>query len=111
MLFDPAGDAYQVSLPVALGIAGTLALMLGVAFSRVVLVARRPATVGAQGLVGGHGVVRGDGLVRVNGELWRAHTEDGSPLLPGEHVQVERVEKDLRLVVGSVPPPTQEESS
>jgi membrane-bound serine protease (ClpP class) len=110
MLFDPAGDAYQVSLPVALGIAGTLALMLGIAFSRVVLVARRPAAVGAQGLVGGHGVVRGDGLVRVNGELWRAHTDDGSPLVPGEHVQVARVEKDLRLVVQSAAPAIEETS-
>jgi len=111
ILFDPAGDAYQVSLPVAIGIAGTIALMLGIAFSRVVHVARRPAAVGAQGLVGRRGVVRRNGLVLVNGELWRAHTGDGSPLVPGEHVQVERVEKDLRLVVGSVPPPTQEESS
>jgi membrane-bound serine protease (ClpP class) len=111
ILFDPAGDAYQVSLPVAIGIAGTLALMLGIAFSRVVRVARRPAAVGTQGLVGRHGVVRRDGLVLVNGELWRAHTEDGSPLVPGEHVQVEWVEKDLRLVVGSPSSPTQEESS
>jgi hypothetical protein len=27
MLFDPAGDAYQVSLPVALAIAGTLTVL------------------------------------------------------------------------------------
>ena len=109
MLFDPAGDAYQVSLPVALGIAGTLALMLGIAFTRVVRVARRPAAVGAQGLVGGEGVVRRDDLVSVNGELWRAHTADGSPLVPGEHVRIERVEDDLRLVVGSPSSPTREE--
>ncbi len=36
MLFDPAGEAYQVSLWVAIAIAGTLALLLGVALSRVV---------------------------------------------------------------------------
>jgi membrane-bound serine protease (ClpP class) len=102
ILFDPAGEAYQVSLPVALGIAGTLALMLGIAFTRVVRVARRPAAVGAQGLVGGEATVRRDGLVSVNGELWRAHTADGSPLVPGEHVRIEAVEDDLRLVVGSV---------
>jgi membrane-bound serine protease (ClpP class) len=101
ILFDPAGEAYQVSLPVALGIAGTLALMLGIAFTRVVRVARRPAAVGAQGLVGGEATVRRDGLVSVNGELWRAHTADGSPLVPGEHVRIEAVEDDLRLVVGS----------
>jgi len=110
MLFDPAGEAYQVSLPVALAIAGTLALLLGFALTRVVRAARQPAAVGSQGLVGGEGVVRRDGLVFLNGELWRAHAADDSPLVPGEHVRVEQVEDDLRLVVGSMPP-TQEEPS
>jgi membrane-bound serine protease (ClpP class) len=101
MLFDPAGDAYQVSLPVALGIAATLALLLGIALTRVVRVARRPAAVGVHGLVGAEGVVRRDGLVSVMGELWRARAEDEAPLVPGEHVRVLQVEDDLRLVVGS----------
>jgi membrane-bound serine protease (ClpP class) len=111
MLFDPAGDVYQVSLPVAIAIAATLTLLLGIALTRVVRVARRPAAVGVHGLVGGEGVVRRDGLVQVNGELWRAQTGDGSPLVPGEHVRIERVEDDLRLVVGSVASSTGEEPS
>jgi len=111
ILFDPAGEAYQVSLPVAIGIAGTLALMLGVALSRVMRVARRPAAVGVHGLVGGEGLVRRDGLVSLNGELWRASSEDGRRLIPGERVRVEKVEDDLRLVVGSLSSPTGEESS
>ena len=111
VLFDPAGDAYQVSLPVAIGIAATLTLLLGIALSRVVRVARRPAAVGVHGLVGGEGVVRGHDTVALNGELWRARTADDAPLVPGEHVRVERVEDDLRLVVGSVPSPTGEEPS
>jgi membrane-bound serine protease (ClpP class) len=110
MLFDPAGDAYQVSLPVALAIAGTLALMLGFALTRVVRAARNPVAVGMQGLVGGEGIVRREGLVQLNGELWQAHTEDGSPLFPGEHVRVERVEEGLQLVVGSFEPPSEEET-
>ena len=109
MLFDPAGDAYQVSLPVALGIAGTLTLLLGLAFTRVVRVARQPAAVGVSGLVGSEGVVRRGGLVSLNGELWRAQAADGTPLVAGEHVRVEQVEDDLRLVVGSVSSPTREE--
>jgi membrane-bound serine protease (ClpP class) len=72
VLFDPAGEAYQVSLPVAIGIAATIALMLGVALTRVARVARQPAAVGSQGLVGAEGVARSNGLVLVNGELWRA---------------------------------------
>jgi membrane-bound serine protease (ClpP class) len=110
MLFDPAGDAYQVSLPVAVGIAATLALLLGFAITRVVRVARQPAAVGTTGLVGNEAVVRRDGLVSLNGELWRAEAADGEPLVPGEHVRVEHVQDDLRLVVGSVSSPSQEES-
>jgi membrane-bound serine protease (ClpP class) len=111
ILFDPAGDAYQVSLPVAIAIAGTLALLLGFALTRVIRVARNPAAVGANQLVGIEGVVRRDGIVALNGELWRAHTPDDSPLVPGAHVRVEEVEDDLRLVVGSVAAPTEEEES
>jgi membrane-bound serine protease (ClpP class) len=111
MLFDPAGDAYQVSLPVAIGIAATLALLLGFALTRVVKVARQPVAVGAQGMVGHEGVVGRDGLVQVDGELWRARSTDGSPLVTGERVSVQQVEDDLRLVVGSVSSPTREERS
>ncbi len=110
MLFDPAGDAYQVSLPVAVAIAGTLTLLLGFALTRVVRAARNPVAVGTQGLVGDEGVVRREGFVQVNGELWQAHTEDGSPLVPGEHVRVERVEEGLQLVVGSPVHPNEEEA-
>ena len=110
MLFDPAGDAYQVSLPVAVAIAGTLALLLGFALTRVLRAARNPVAVGTQGLVGDEGVVRREGLVQVNGELWQAHTEDGSPLVPGDHVRVERVEEGLQLVVGSPVHPNEEEA-
>lgn len=109
ILFDPAGEAYQVSLPVAVGIAATLALLLGIALTRVVRVARRPAAVGVQGMVGAYGVVRRDGLVQINGELWRARALDHAPLVPGEHVRVEQIEDDLRLVVGSSTSPEPEE--
>ena len=111
ILFDPAGEAYQVSLPVAIGIAGTLAIMLGIALTRVVRVARQPVAVGANSLVGAEGVVKRGGLVLLNGELWRAHAADGSELVPGDHVRVEEVEEDLRLVVGSVASPIEEGSS
>ena len=42
-----------------------------------------------------------DGLVFVQGELWQAATEDGAPLEPGAHVQVDDVE-GLRLKVHRV---------
>jgi membrane-bound serine protease (ClpP class) len=111
MLFDPAGEAYQVSLPVALAIAGTFVVLLGFAITKIVRVRRLPPAVGESHLLGGEGIVRRHGMVFVNGELWRAHTADGSPLVAGERVRVERVEPGLQLVVGSIETPTEEEQT
>jgi membrane-bound serine protease (ClpP class) len=108
MLFNPAGPNYQVSLPVALAIAATLALLLGVALTRVVRARRNPVLVGTAQLVGAEGVVRRDGIVYLNGELWQAHTADETPLVPGAHVRVEQIEEGNRLVVGSTPKATEE---
>jgi membrane-bound serine protease (ClpP class) len=104
LLFDPAGDAYQVSIWTALGIATGLALLMGLALSRVVKARRYPVEVGVTQLVGDAAVVKRDGWVAVGGELWRARTPDGTPLVPGEHVTVESVEDGLELVVGSLHP-------
>jgi membrane-bound serine protease (ClpP class) len=105
MLFDPAGDAYQVSLPVALSISGTLMLLFGFALTKAAQARRMPAAVGAHRLVGEPGLVRGDGLVFVDGELWHARTAGGAPLELGERVVVEAVDPEgLHLVVGSAQP-------
>ena len=101
ILFDPAGPLFHVSLVVVLAIAGTLTALLGFALSRVVRARRLPSAVGVSHLVGEQGVVRQGGYVFVAGELWRAHSGDGAPLLPGDTVVVERLEDDLGLVVGS----------
>ena len=53
--------------------------------------------------------MRRDWLVFVNGELWQADSADGSPLVPGEHVRVEEVGPDLRLVVAAAATQTAEE--
>jgi membrane-bound serine protease (ClpP class) len=106
LLFDPAGQAYQVSVWTSVGIATCLALLLGIALSRVVKARRNPVEVGVTQLVGDEAVVKHDGWVSVGGELWRARTPDGRPLVPGEHLTVESVEDDLELVVGS-PYPTE----
>ena len=106
LLFDPAGEAYQVSLWTSVGIALTLALLFGVALNRVVKARRNPVEVGVGNMVGGEAVVRRDGWVSVSGELWRARSAQGTPLVPGDRVTVEAVEDGLRLVVGS-PHPTE----
>jgi membrane-bound serine protease (ClpP class) len=100
MLFDPAGDAYQVSLPVALAIAGTLVLLFGFALTKAAKVRRMPSAVGAHRLVGVPGEVRSEGLVFVDGELWQARSANDEPLQPGGHVVVEAVDPEgLHLVV------------
>jgi membrane-bound serine protease (ClpP class) len=102
MLFDPAGETYQVSIQVALAIAGTLALLFGFAFTKAAQARSAPAAVGAHRLVGENAQVRGDGIVFVDGELWRARSADGSPLRPGDRVRVESVlQDDLKLVVAN----------
>jgi membrane-bound serine protease (ClpP class) len=102
MLFDPAGDAYQVSLPVALAIAGTFALLTVFAVAKVVQARRRVPVTGQEELVGQLGVVRQaldpSGMVFVHGELWRARTE-GEPLAVGEQIEVEGIEDGLVLHV------------
>ncbi len=102
LLFDPAGEAYQVSLPVALAISGTLMLLFGFALTKAAQTRRLPASVGAHRLVGEKAKVRSEHLVFVDGELWKARSADGSSLEPGQEVVVEAVDQEgLRLTVGS----------
>jgi membrane-bound serine protease (ClpP class) len=108
MLFDPAGPAYQVSLPVALAVGGTLALFIGFAVTKVVQARKAPTKTGQEELLGAVGVVREpldpNGLVFVHGELWRAHS-DGEPIGIGETVQVAAIEDGLVLSVRRVDRP------
>ena len=102
LLFDPAGPAYEVSLPVVLAIAGVLGLFMAFVVGKIVQVRRRPATVGLHAIVGEYGRVRRDGYVLVHGELWRARALDGEPLRAGDAVVVEAVEDGLALLVRPV---------
>jgi membrane-bound serine protease (ClpP class) len=102
LLFDPAGDAYEVSVPVVLAIAGTLAALFGVAFAKALQARRAKPQTGADELANRIGVVRQtldpEGFVFVNGELWRARAANGH-IHAGETVRVERVDDGLVLEV------------
>jgi membrane-bound serine protease (ClpP class) len=108
LLFDPAGDSYQVSIWVALAIAVTLAAAIGLALAKVLAVRRTPPKTGEAELIGDTGVVRRpldpEGTIFVHGELWRARTE-GGPIETGVEVQVERIEDGLLLLVRPVESP------
>jgi membrane-bound serine protease (ClpP class) len=103
MLFDPAGDSYQVSTSVALAIAATLALATGLAAMKIVQARRAPVVTGQSDLIGQVGIVRQtldpEGLVFVHGELWRARADNGAPVSPGQEVRVEQLDDELTLTV------------
>jgi membrane-bound serine protease (ClpP class) len=102
MLFDPAGEGYQVSIWVALAVGGTLALVTAIVATKVIRARRAPTKTGREEMIGEIGVVRTavapSGLVNIHGEIWKAHTE-GEPLAPGEYVRVSSVGDDLVLEV------------
>ena len=102
LLFEPAGNTYQVSLPVVIAIAGVIAgLMAFVAF-KIVQARRAPVVTGSSELVGQVGVVRETlspvGTVFVRGELWHARSSDG-PLERGAPVRIDAIDDDLVLEV------------
>src|SRR3954452_9930408 len=102
MLFDPAGEGYQVSVWVALAIAGTFVLLMVFTLTKIVASRRRKPATGQEELVGEIGVVRKTldpkGLVFVHGELWQARSDAG-PVAAGTSVLVERLEEGLVLLV------------
>jgi membrane protein implicated in regulation of membrane protease activity len=89
---------------VAVAIAGTLAVLFGLALTKAAQVRRVPVAVGTHRLVGEPAVVRTESLVFVDGELWQARSANDEPLQPGGHVVVEAVDPEgLHLVVVGSP--------
>jgi membrane-bound serine protease (ClpP class) len=91
LLFDPAGESYEVSLTVVLAIAATLAVLTGFAALKIVQVRRLKPVTGQDELVGQIGIARQTleptGTVFVHGELWQARSR-GEPIPAGEQVRV-----------------------
>jgi membrane-bound serine protease (ClpP class) len=93
---QPAG--YHVNTWLIVSIGGAIGLFWTFALGKGFAARRQPIRVGPQMIVGKTGEVRAPGLVFVNGELWKAHAEDDSELVPGEQVEVEAV-RGLELTV------------
>jgi membrane-bound serine protease (ClpP class) len=102
LLFEPAGDTYEVSLPAVLAIAATLAGVMALVAFKIVQVRRAPVVTGDSELLGQIGVVRQQldptGIVFVRGELWQARTSGGT-IEPGTPVRIDRIDDDLVLEV------------
>jgi membrane-bound serine protease (ClpP class) len=101
-LFEPAGPAFQVSLPVTIAVAAVVTAFIAFAVVKVVAVRKRPAMTGSHLLVGVPAIARGADIVSVKGELWRARSSTGEPLVQGEETIVEAVEGGLTLLVRPV---------
>jgi len=106
LLFEPAGNTYQVSLPAVLAIAGSLSALMALVAFKIVQVRRAPVVTGTSELIGQVGVVREalapTGTVFVRGELWRAHANtDSIPV--GTPVRVASIEDGLVLEVEPAP--------
>ena len=106
LLFEPAGETYEVSLPAVIAIAATLAGLMALVAFKIVQVRRAPVVTGDSELLGQIGVVRErlapTGLVFVHGELWKARS-NGEPLEPGTNVKIEGIDDDLVLEVEPAP--------
>jgi membrane-bound serine protease (ClpP class) len=89
LLFSNAPPPYRINTGLVTGIGLAIAAFWVFVTGKGIAARRRPVKIGPQTLVGAEGEVRLDGLVFVDGELWRAHTRDGSRLLAGERVEVD----------------------
>jgi membrane-bound serine protease (ClpP class) len=102
LLFEPAGNTYEVSLPIVIAIAAALASLMAFAAFKIVQARRAPVVTGTSELVGQVGVVRDAlspvGTVFVRGELWKARSGNG-PLARGAPIRVGSIDDDLVLEV------------
>ena len=98
LLYQNQPSGYHVNTWLIVGIGAAIGSFWSFALTKGFAARRRPVTVGPQAIIGKRGEVRAPGLVFVNGELWQAHTDDDSELVPGEEVEVEAV-RGLELTV------------
>jgi membrane-bound serine protease (ClpP class) len=98
LLFSNAPPPYHVdtTLVVALGLA--IATFWAFVTSKGIAARRRPVLTGPNAIVGMTGQMRGHDFVLVGGELWHAHSDDGSDLRSGDPVRIDALE-GLELTV------------
>jgi len=101
LLFANAPAPYHIDTALVVGIGLAIAAFWVFVTSKGIAARRQPVKTGPQTLVGTSGEVRESGLVFADGELWEAHTSDGSQLRPGERVEVEALD-GLELTVTHV---------
>ena len=92
LLFQNEPAPYHVDVWLIVGIGSAIGAFWALALGKGLAARRRPVEVGPHTLVGRTAEVRTPGLVFVDGALWQARSADDSELVPGEQVEVERVD-------------------
>ncbi|RME71643.1 MAG: nodulation protein NfeD [Chloroflexi bacterium] len=96
ILFNTSEFAYEIPTPSIVGIAFSVAAIMGFGMRKVIQAMKHQPTTGQEGLVGATGVVKAaldpDGIVLVWGERWQATSEDGQPIPEGTKVKVTAID-------------------
>lgn len=101
LLFSNAPAPYRINTWLVVGVGLASAGFWSFVTGKGIAARRRPVAMGPQTIIGAEGDVRESGFVFAGGELWRAHTSDGSQLRPGEQVEVKALD-GLELTVTRV---------
>jgi membrane-bound serine protease (ClpP class) len=98
LLFSNAPAPYHVDTTLVVAVGLAIATFWAFVTSKGIAARRRPVQTGPNAIVGMPGQMRDHDLVLVAGELWHAHSGDGTDLHGGEDVRVEALE-GLELTV------------
>ncbi len=101
-LFNIQSPALHLSLWNIITTTGLVTALFVFIISKGLLVQRKRATTGQEGMIGALGEAREDlapgGLIFVRGEYWKAVSIDGAEIGKAEKVRVEKVDKGMLLV-------------
>jgi membrane-bound serine protease (ClpP class) len=98
LLFSNAPAPYHVNTTLVVAVGLAIASFWAFVTGKGIAARRRPVATGPQMIVGTEGQMRGRDLVLVGGELWHAHSSDGSDLRKGEEVRIDALD-GLELTV------------
>jgi membrane-bound serine protease (ClpP class) len=98
LLYRNAPPPYHVNTGLVVGLGLAIASFWVFATSKGIAARRAPVQMGPQTLVGSRGEMHSDAFAFVNGELWHAHSSDGSQLRPGDPIEIDAVD-GLELAV------------
>ena len=105
ILFNTSEFSYEIPLPSIIGIALSLAAIMGFGMRKMLQAMKFQPTTGQEGMLNAIGTVKvaldPQGSILVWGERWNATSDDGGTIDAGEEVQVTEV-KGMRLKVKKV---------